>query len=249
MEEWGTAFRRIQWWLGGIAGLLFVLVCGMGFVGYLAWNQSSLSDRPVSVPSNPAMATRLRDALEGSYDENLESVDVWETAFTYDKTQGVVEQRPFAVSYRLKGARPTITGVVDDIAGLGESGLDPTLADLTYQMKDDEVVALLNAWAARSELPVGYIYPYAKQFDYYDVSDVADEIRVFGEDHLVANLWVVTEGWAPKRGSLTAWSEVPVLTCMVFERDPKTGALTYVGTENAPLGVEEAVTGSYGEGD
>jgi len=140
-------------------------------------------------------------AVRRAFGSLLATVSVEPTSFvgiTYDDG---TEQGGYRIEYRLVDCpTPAIMFVMD----LDDCGLVPPLTQMYDTppgrdwMDAERFRQLLRAWGRVSEKPFGGLTSYATAVGRYSASPRPGETRsvVDGKPHVVADLWVVTEGAA-----------------------------------------------------
>lgn len=189
-------------------------------------------------PSERQVA-EVRAEVENAFGDRLESVDA--RIVQVDLPEGAFAGAPddagppptLYVEYRLKGFETPIAGTLPDpLASVAFSGLIPTKGSLVSRMTEEQFEAFLVAYAKATPSPLGGVRRYGDSPMEMPGQVVADTIKSGGRSYRTDELW------AAKEGALVEGDHVSIDdsgysqgTIHVFHEDPKTGELTYLGTE------------------
>lgn len=227
------AVRSLRRWMIALTVLVTVVVVVICTAGGMYVYNDYFADRESDVGPNPAQIQPLKDAVSGTFGDDLESVDAYQVVIDSGDPD-TAPDRPYAVTYKLRGSSVTVSGLVDDVSSLNNSGLTPTAGPLDDQLSNTEFKTLMTLWAARTDKPMGFVYSYGSDLTGGDWQP-GDTIDVNGKTYKVADLWCVNEGWTPKADATLSWDDVPDVQAAVYLIDHKAGTFTYVGSEPAQV--------------
>lgn len=240
-----SAIRSMRRWIIALTVLVMLVVGLVGAVAAYTFYDTYGSDYAEDPGMNPAMVQPIKDSLTGVLKDDLATVRVYQVEVGTLDDPEEPPNRPYVVVYTLREPAVTIEGLVEDVSGLGDSGLTPTSGPLDRQLSMAEFKTLAGTWAQRTSLPMGYVYSYASAYSEEEDYEPDQTISVGGNDYAIDDLWCVNDGWAPAEGSRTKWDDVPDVQASVFLIDHDSGTFTYVGSEPAQTSAYE---GDY-EGD
>jgi hypothetical protein len=213
--------------------VLGVAVVSAGLTSYTFYNDYLAPDMAPPEPTGD-QAKQIEDVIRGAYSDSLESVTVQSVKGSGGSTQ-------YGFSYHLKNTPATLAGVVSDASGVSGTGYLPTVDALTARLTITELDALLSAWSAQTDKPAGLIGPYDDGLD--STGDSAQAPLVIGgRSYPRSDVWRVSEGYLVKPGETLDLENPRPGTSLVFYIDPKTGKVTYLGSEPAPQGPLDGVS-------
>lgn len=229
------SLRSVRRWMIALVVLVAMTFTAVGgFIGWTLYDdyQTMYGGDYADAGPSPQMVQPLKDSVTAAYGADLESVEVRQIELTYAVDEDTAPDRPFLVTYKLQGSPVTMTGLVDDTADLGVTGVVPVQASLDTALSLRELRDLMARFAEKSTGPMGRVYPYASDSG-EQTHEPGESITVDGVEYLVDDLWSVNEGWAPTAMVVT-WESVPSAKALIFEQNDD-GTFTYVGTEPAQL--------------
>jgi hypothetical protein len=191
-------------------------------------------------PTDQQVADALAE-VEEAYGDNLESVEVVAVEVDLgEEMQGIPEGEgpppTIYIEYRLKGiATPFAATLMDPMMSVSASGLIPTRGSLVSRMSMEQLERLIAAYGDVTSAPIGGVRRYGDSTMMPEQS-VADKIKSGGRSYKTDELWSVVEGAIVEGDTVdiedTAYA---TSTVHVFHEDPKTGQITYLGTEPAGM--------------
>jgi hypothetical protein len=229
-----SALRSMRRWTIAttvlVAVMVLVVAGAAGVVAYDSYVSNAPDTSATAIPYDSAPS--IKAEITAAYTDQLDWVKVRQVEIGHGSSE-TPSDTPYAVTYKLKDSAVTFAGLVNDVPDLNQSGLVPTMGTLSDQLSAPELTALMVAWGAHSDKPMGFVYSYAGDNTDYSPGDT---IVVDGTSYLVDNLWCVNEGWVPAGNGAEDYL-MPDVRDLVFKLDTTSGSFTYIGSEPAQKAV------------
>jgi hypothetical protein len=220
-----------------LGGLALLVLAALAVVAGATYYKDYIADEVTDPGPKASTAAELKHWVQDVYGDALDTVDVYQVELGYHDGSYGVPDRPYAVTYTLKGYPVPITGLVDNTSTFNDSGLAPTMVQLDDQMGLKDLKNLTVAWSKETTKPMGFSYSYTSDLASYGYAS-GDKIEYGGTSYTVDDLWCVNEGWVPPKSAPT-WSatDLPEVRALIFKFDRTHGTFTYVGTEGSQVPV------------
>lgn len=188
---------------------------------------------------------RARDEVEEAYGDRIKELDVRVVTTRYDDMpfsflSGAMNEESLYIECELEDSGVLVADVISVVFGIEDlsgSGIIPTKGNLASRMSDEQLDAVLEAYAAETDAPLGSVRRYTDPGQMYDESSPApDEVRIGKTAYPSQELWKISEGLVVKGDTVDGNSdELFTRQGHVFHEDPETGEFTYLGTEPAEI--------------
>jgi hypothetical protein len=235
--------KRLRVWVIVLTVVVSLLV--LGSCAPLALVGLAMGTAGMGGPSpSPTNLSSVRSEIQTSLGANLASLQVRSVEVSYPEVSEIpffsAKEHLVYVEAHLKDPDVVIADVLGFAGSPTESGLLPTKASFASRLSDQQYLALLRAFRAKTDRPVGPISTYADSS--HGSADTT--VAIDGRYYPASQLWSVTVG---RRVSSDRTFEVKPgarRDCLVFWEEPGTGRFEYVGTES----VADDIT-PFGGGD
>ncbi len=231
--------KRQRWWLIALTTVLVITL--LVAVPGIMMSLSFMMDGPWNMGSRgPDRSAEIEKLVKDAYGGDLASVKVRRVDVEMDDEEGP----PFplslmmgsefgdvyAVEYRIAGAAAPFANAVMDPEEIGMNGFVPVKGSLRSRLTLPQIKALLAAYAQESKKPAGGIVTYTDP-EYYMSGEVPATLKVAGKTYPSEELWRVFEGIRAPEGKPLSMKDARSLQDVIVRMDPKTGAVTVLGTE------------------
>lgn len=236
-----TSVRRLKVWLAVLSALVGVAV--LGLCGVAVMFVGTFGVGMEMEPMSEETVTEAREAFENAYGERLDDLEVRAVSIDYGMApfpfsllpgEGEAEQAIY-VEYRLKDSDVVVADIIGMWGGdVQSSGLLPMHGSLASRMSEAQYDRLLAAYGEQTRKPLGAVRRYNDPGDMMmESGSIPESVTIGDKAYPSKELWSATEGqtvegdtFEPNEG-FGAFSR----NALVFHEDPKTGVLTYLGTE------------------
>lgn len=189
---------------------------------------------------------RSRDQVEDAYGDRIKELDirvvttVYEDGLPFSFLPNGMDEESLYIECELKDSGVVVADVISMFYGpenLAGSGIIPTKGDLSSRMSEEQLDAVLEAYAAETDSPLGAVRRYSDADEMYgDGSPVPEEVKIGKKAYPSSELWKLTEGLIVEGDTVNGDDEsFYTRRAHVFHENPETGEFLYLGTESSDI--------------